>query len=448
MLARHLLSVPDNRRDIPALIYGDFTATYGDLARVARELVARWRGIDGLRVGLAIEAPDEYLPAVIALASLRCHAFLAGRRDAETLDRLGSDLRWDITIHGLRDEVRTVRAGAIPDSDAGERVTLLTSGTTGDSKAVNHTWSTLAAPVRRDERYASSRWLCAYPLNLYAGTQLMLQALLNWATLVVPASLDPEVVARTICDRAVTHAGGTPTFWRQLLLFAPRAVLASCRLEQITMGGEPVNQGLLDQLSALFPGTRLVHIYASTELGRLFSVADRREGFPAQFLDQPPEPYLALRVIGDELYARSGNAMLGYDRGGPPSGEAVGGLAESGWIATGDIVERQGDRILFRGRKSDIINVGGRKVVPARVEAALRDVPGVADLRVYGKSSSVVGQIVAADIVLEAGQIPAEVTDNLNRAARDRLAPPEVPRLVRIVKAIAHTKALKVRRSE
>ena len=76
------------------------------------------------------------------------------------------------------------------------------------------------------------------------------------------------------------HSSGTPTFWRQLLLFAPDDELSACRLEQITMGGEAVTQGLLDQLSGLFPQTRLVHIYASTELGRLFSVTDKRAGFP------------------------------------------------------------------------------------------------------------------------------------------------------------------------
>ena len=40
--------------------------------------------------------------------------------------------------------------------------------------------------------------MCAYPLNLYAGTQVMLQALLNWSTLVMPPSLDPTIVARTM----------------------------------------------------------------------------------------------------------------------------------------------------------------------------------------------------------------------------------------------------------
>src|SRR6185437_15562371 len=99
-------------------------------------------------------------------------------------------------------------------------VTILTSGTTGAPKAANHTWTTLAAPVRRDDRYLDTRWLAVYPLHLYAGTQVLLQALLNDAVLAVPASRDPAQAARTLRDAGVTHASATPTFWRQLLLFA------------------------------------------------------------------------------------------------------------------------------------------------------------------------------------------------------------------------------------
>jgi len=442
VLAGHLQSLPPDRRNAPALLYGSLTLTYGELARQAEELAARWRALAGLRVGLALDDPARYLPAVVALDSLHCHAYLAGRRDASTLEQLAHDLRWDAVIDDLTATVQPRSArpatGAAP---TGGRVTLLTSGTTGGPKAANHSWSTLAAPVRRDPRYADTRWLCAYPLNLYAGTQVMLQALLNWATLVIPESLDPATVVQAMRDHAVTHAGGTPTFWRQLLLFAPRDVLAACPLQQLTMGGEAATQGLLDQLGALFPAARLVHIYASTELGRLFSVADRREGFPAAFLEKSPEAGIELRIDEDELFARSVNAMLGYEG-------AAAGPADAGWMATGDLVERQGDRILFRGRKSDLINVGGRKVLPARVESVLREVPGVADVRVYGKGSSLAGQIVAADIVLAPGSDRSKVLATINSTARERLGQAEIPRLVRVVDAIAHSSALKVTRRE
>jgi acyl-CoA synthetase (AMP-forming)/AMP-acid ligase II len=273
----------------------------------------------------------------------------------------------------------------------------------------------------------------------------MLQALLNWTTLVTLRSFDPEIVAHAMKQAGVTHASGTPTFWRRLILFAPRDILSACPLEQITMGGEPATQGLLDQLATVFPNTRLIHIYASTELGRLFAVSDRHEGFPARFLEKGPEKGIELRIRDDELFARSSNAMLGYEES---TADKRTPSDQDGWIATGDIVELSGDRVLFRGRKTDVINVGGRKVLPARVESVLRSAPGVGDVRVYGKRSSLVGQLVAADVVLLPGSREQEVRNDISQLARARLADHEIPRVLRVVDSLAHNEAMKVVRSE
>ena len=451
MLAEYFQRVPAERGESPALIVGDAVVTYAGLSTRVQELVARWRSCSGLRVGLALNDPIEYVPAAAALEALRCHVFLAGRRSPKEIMELADRLQWNVIVWNLVDSPQFRIAPTVP-ADIGSLkegiVTLLTSGTTGRPKAANHSWTTLASPVRRDPRYAWIRWMCAYPLNLYAGTQVMLQALLNWSTLVIPTSLDPKVVAQTMRTANVTHASGTPTFWRQLLLFAPHDELSACKLEQITMGGETATQGLLDQLAALFPHTRLVHIYASTELGRLFSVTDKREGFPAEWLDRPPEKGIELRIVDGELVARSHNAMLGYDRRATGDSDQPTVVAPGGWVETGDLVERHGDRVVFRGRKTDVINVGGRKVIPATVEMVLREATGVGDVRVYGKGSSLVGQLVAADIVLTQGSNESDVRGEIHRIARGRLALHEVPRLLRVVESIAHNGAMKVVRSE
>lgn len=451
MLAEHLLGVPPDRCDAAALIVGDRVMTYARLGTLVHDLLCRWQSLAGLRVGLALTEPTEFVPAVAALEALHCHVFLTGRRSPKEIMELADRLHWNVIVWNLDDSPQIHSAPAILagiGSLSEGVVTILTSGTTGRPKAANHTWTTLASPVRRDPRYARNRWMCAYPLSLYAGTQVMLQALLNWSTLVMPSSLDPTTVAQTMRTTAVTHASGTPTFWRQLLLFSPHDELSACRLEQITMGGEAVTQGLLDQLSGLFPQTRLVHIYASTELGRLFSVTDKREGFPAEWLEYPQEEGVELRIVDGELVARSYNAMIGYERRATSDPDQPTAVPLDGWVATGDLVERHGDRVLFQGRKTDVINVGGRKVMPATVETVLREATGVGDVRVYGKSSSLVGQLVAADIVLARGSDERAVRGEINRIARGRLAQHEVPRLLRVVESIAQNGAMKVVRSE
>jgi acyl-CoA synthetase (AMP-forming)/AMP-acid ligase II len=277
---------------------------------------------------------------------------------------------------------------------------------------------------------------------LYAGIQVLLQSVINRSTVVIPTSLDPQGICRALKEHGVTHASGTPTFWRQLLLFGPREVLTTCELSQITLGGEAVTQELLDNLRLMFPRTRIVHIYASTELGRIFSVTDGKEGFPANFLETPPEDGVALRIIDGELVARGRNAMISYDRHKPLDQQA------EGWMATGDLVEVSGDRVIFKGRKSDVINVGGRKVSPLKVEGTLRGLPGILDVRVYGKKNSLTGQLVAADVVVGPGVCEATIGAELRQAASRTLQSHEVPRIIRVVQKMAFNEGLKIVRSE
>lgn len=172
-------------------------------------------------------------------------------------------------------------------------------------------------------------------------------------------------------------------------------------------------------------------MYATTELGEVFRVADGMSGFPADWMGKslPGGVHLSTRRDSELL------AQLSRD------------TAEFG---TGDLVERRGDRFEFTGRRSDVIVVGGAKVLPDRVEDVLRGVEGVADTRVYGLPSGITGELVAAEVVLSE-TLPVGITPDGVRAAaltacRTALDPHAVPRIVDIVKRIATTSAGKVSR--
>ncbi|NIM01221.1 MAG: AMP-binding protein [Acidobacteria bacterium] len=412
-----------------AVIHAGRRTTYGELTALRRRYESQEALRSGARIGVAIRDPASWIAALGALDSAGANALLLGARDSDELVVLRSTLNLDDL---WQTSTPPEQAGETAPSERPGTVTLLTSGTTGEPKTIEHSWETLARPVRHGEGQEDARWLCAYPLRLYAGTQVMLQALVNGATLVIPEAPDPATVANLIVEAGVTHASGTPTFWRQLCLFGGRRSLARSELQQITLGGEAVPQDLLEALRKTVPSARIVHIYASTELGRLFSVTDGREGFPAEYLDAVPGGRVELEIRDGELFARSANAMIGGED----------------WTATGDLVQRVSGRVVFRGRRTDIINVGGSKVSPLRVEAALRQVEGVADLRIYSKSSSLAGQLVACDLVAEPAADPEEVKARLLKHARASLSAPEQPRIVRLVERIDSTAALKVARGE
>jgi len=271
----------------------------------------------------------------------------------------------------------------------------------------------------------------------------MLQCFVDRGTLAVPdLEMDPPSITQFMSTTGVQFVSATPSYWRRLLIFSDPHLLKSIPLAQITLGGEVVDQPTLDKLKQYFPKSRLVHIYATTELGRCFSVSDGLTGFPASYLSTVLHDGVELKVQESELLVRSPNAMRMYD---PYSSHQA---PAADWFATGDLVEIKGDRVQFVGRKSDMINVAGSKVYPAEVERVIRTIPGVSDVRVFGKASSVAGELVACEIVPENGQEPGPLKEAVIQICRSKLASHQQPRFIKFVDRIDLSLAGKAIRSK
>lgn len=298
------------------------------------------------------------------------------------------------------------------------RVLLLeTSGTTGTPKRIPRLFDAILAGIDVPRGGNGGRWLLTYDACGFAGLQVLLTAMAGGGTLLADPAADAAGLVRLATAQRATHISATPSFWRLLLLSG-----AVPPLQRITLGGEAVDQALLDTLAHRFPGVPIRCIYASTELGRLFTVADGREGFPAAWLNASPGRY-SFRIQNDTLHADIG----------------------SGWHDTGDVVEIVDDRVLFRGRKDMVVNVGGSKVNPALAEARILLLPGVTDAVVYGIANPITGAILAADIVAP------EWTGNdawrsLVAGAVADLPAPARPRRLRLLETLPLSAAGKKRR--
>jgi len=443
------------RPDAPALriawLGTDRSATWGELGHLARERVGRLEALARQRVGVVVEVAADCLATVSALDKLDCDVFLLdGQAGREAQYALAAQLRLAALVRrgtAASDIEGGVSVEALADALPGSgqsTLTILTSGTSDKPKAVRHTWASLSRPVRKTVRAEGPVWLLSYRLHLYAGLQVVLQCLLNGGTLVIPAAGAPaDDVARLLVTARVEFASATPSYWRRLLLFADPGTLRQASLQQITIGGEAVDQQVLNLLHQQFPGVRLVHIYATSELGRCFSVADGKAGFPACFLDQPSADGVELKIEAGELWVRSMNAMSGYDPLLSPSQVSL-----TSWFATGDLVERRGDRIYFLGRRTDIINVGGQKVHPLEVESVIRAGADVMDARVFPHPSSIVGQVVACEVVGRPGSDPQTVELGVRRRCLANLNAHQRPRLISIVRRIETSAADKVVRRQ
>lgn len=302
------------------------------------------------------------------------------------------------------------------------KIILTTSGSTGSPKGVVRDWTSLLAGISIIEKGGAAAWLLTYDFASFAGMQVILHALLNGAQLIDPG----EDILAAVRNSLVTHISATPSFWRKLLLQLRNGAKDMPNLSHITLGGEAIPQELLDRLSKVFPHIPITQIYASTEMGACFYVRDKKAGLPIKTLKESGA--IQAKVVNEELFIRSKRAMENY------AGQSNVSEELDGWFPTGDMVKVTSDRIYFVGRKQAIINVGGFKVYPYEVEEIIHRVPGVLHVRVSSEKSSVLGELVRADIEIIAKADKAKIEKQIAAICQKELARPKIPRIVSISK--------------
>lgn len=302
------------------------------------------------------------------------------------------------------------------------RITVLTSGTTGPPKLVEHTLASLATLAGAD--LPPRRWLCPYSAGTYAWYQLAVLGLTVPNQTIVPADVDePGEWVELAAAARLDAVSATPTFWRRTLLHVDSTALRRLQLRQVTLGGERADQGLLDRLRDCLPTARITHIYASTEAGACFAVHDGLAGFPADWLGRPLANGVRLRIEDGRLWVSS-----------PFS------AASDEWLDTGDAVQRREDRVEIVARADDaFINVGGTKVDARAVEAVLSEHPAVLWCQVRGHDSAFTGQIVVAKVLSDPRTPVGEA--ELRQFAAVRLPESARPRIIEFVADVPVTQA-------
>jgi acyl-coenzyme A synthetase/AMP-(fatty) acid ligase len=418
--------------------------TSGDLTDAIVACRKRLEGFDARRVALELSDTVSALTWMIALDGVAELVFLVpvSLRDSEDYEplkkRFQPSLIIDDTLADKVDEERAERASGSSDH-VPTRWVLATSGTTGVPKLIEHSTNSLTKTCKADiNRGKDFIWGLVYEPFRFAGLQVVLQALASGSRLVFCNQIaDITGQAAFLRENNVNALSATPTYWRKLLM---SGVLKGHLFRQITLGGEPADQPILNALKAAFPDARIAHIYASTEVGVGFSVTDGLVGFPRRYLEND--------VGGNQLrIGESGTLLIKPDKHAPSFDEASLGHSD-GFIDSGDLVERRGERVLFLGRDSGAINVGGNKVIPEEVEAVIREVDRVGEVLVKPQGSGLMGQLVAAEIQPKSPDADkAALKKEIMAHCRTRLDKYKVPALIRFVAEIKHKPTGKISRT-
>ncbi|MFN7054676.1 class I adenylate-forming enzyme family protein [Hyphomonas sp.] len=409
----------------PVIASADRILTRGDLAQASETLAAGIAAAGISRIMVHSDDPLHILRAVDAASRTGADLIIAHTNlPAAHIDTVIASFGVQMII-SAEDRV----TGLPPTEEGRGRVFMMTSGTTGAPKIAAHSLDALMSRARAAMGPGSkgAKWLLTYQPTGFAGIQVQLTAVAGRGLIVAPEARTPAGFLEAAKANGVNQISATPTFWRAFLMVVRPGDLA---LRQVTLGGEAADQATLDRIRKAFPDARVTHIYASTEAGVVFSVHDGLEGFPAEWLDTDNRG-VSLRVRDGLLQIRTPNAMKGY------VSNTAQPLLDDGWLSTADRVEIRGNRAYILGRDDSTINVAGSKVYPLMIEQFLLSQPGVLEARVYGVTNPISGQLVAADLVLDPAVDPAATRSAVLAAAREHLAQYQVPRVVKVVDAIA-----------
>lgn len=302
---------------------------------------------------------------------------------------------------------------------------LPTSGTTGLPKFVPHSLSTLTRTTKKSKK--SFIWGALYSIKRMAGIQVFLQAISsqNSKILIPDSSLGIDSKLDLFISHNVNCLSATPSMWRKILMNKKHMLM---NLENITLGGEMSDQNILNKLKEAYPMARIRHIYATTEAGVIFSITDNKEGFPKSFINEKnrqPElkiskkSTLLVKLNSASKKYKITNTSIAY---------------ENNYIDTGDLVEIVGDRVLFRGRESGKINVGGNLVSPEKIENIIMMNEKIIMCKVIPKVSSIIGNILFCEIVLGSNVLDSKkFIEGLKIKLKKDLNDYEIPSLIRAV---------------
>lgn len=351
-----------------------------------------------------------------------------------------------------------VEVPAVPAGSAGEVAYLLATGASTGVPRI----SARPGPLRHDPALTPSlairqtgwrtgqRQLIVGPLYHAAPFTSFVDALLDENTVVLQPFFSPQWTVELIERHAVEWVQLTPTHMREIL-----------------RNGEP-DPGRLGSLRAVLHTAarcdadtkrRWIGLLGSE---RVFELYGATEGIGVTL------------ARGDEWLARPGTVGRGVltqirvldDGGVPVPPGAVGTVfmrtprrvsradyvtgqsirtTPDGFATVGDRGRLDGDGYLFLApRDHDTINVGGEKVDPDEVEAALREHPAVLDAVVVAVPHEALGSVVGAHVVLrpEVAVRRAELAAHCGR----RLAGYKIPKHFTFVDQVPRSAAGKIQR--
>jgi len=484
--------------DTHAIYYGDRTITFGELNRRANRF-ANLLEDHGVKVGDRVSLLFTNMPTFVVtyLGAMKRGAIpfpintrFEGKEIRSVIDEGGASvhvqsdefdgsLEYVINSETV-DAVFTtdsdpVRSEAIPFEQAMQSYAptyrsvercledtadlMFTSGTTGRSKGVVHTYRNVLAVTTgltsRFELTRNDRLLVLSPVFHVSGGKLMLASLAIGCPMILLDGWSVERFLSTIERHRATFTHLITTVAVDIAKTDPKTLnqydTSSFRVALV--GGGSASERMFSTFEEHVGGV-LCEGYGLTESEGCVSFnppGERRKlgsnGLPhrswcdVKIVDPETREERASGESGEILIKGDVVAPRYYDR--PDLTESA---FEDGWLSTGDLGHRDREGYMyFSGRLDDQIKTGGENVYPAEVESVLLQMDEISDIAVVGTPDERWGEKIRAAVIRQSESLSGDDIVAFCRAS-DSLANFKRPREITFVDSIPQLETQKVDR--
>jgi feruloyl-CoA synthase len=416
------VAVPVNTRSVPAEASGILAHAEVRALIAAPDLLDAWeaRGTTG---GAGAAGPP--IPLIIEVGDAPAHHPAGGRMAWDAFLKLGNGVPVPLPVG--EDDLADI---------------VYTSGTTGRPKGVVVRHGNASLIPTGVPAWNGSGWLSCSPLFTFAGLAAVDNPMKLGMTALYLPRFDAQTWLEVVAERRPAMVFLVPAMV-ELLLAHPgfqTADLSSIGL--CAIGSAPLAPATQRRLAERMPAAAVSNAYGMTEAGPAYTVLPREEAAARSGSVGRPLPPAEFFTVGDdgerlgpdqvgELVIRLPGRHREYYR--DPDATAAAWRPDG--LHTGDLARIDADGYVYVvGRAKEVIIRGGHNVHTADVEAVLYEHPAVAEAVVAGVDHPILGEDVAAWVVLrpDAGEV-ADVVDGIARLAAERLSDYKVPRRITVV---------------
>lgn len=279
---------------------------------------------------------------------------------------------------------------------------------------------------------------------------------------VITAETQPDSLLALIQKEKITTFLTVPSILQRIVAYPQLDAFDLTSLRVIGYAGSFMPVKIVRRLQELFPGVQLHNFFGLTETVSATHVLGGDASLQRPDSIGRPLPFVFPLIVdengtecaddqvGELLFARE-NVISGYWGKPGKLEEALVELNGRVWFRTGDLAARDHEGFYFiKGRKKDMIIVGGENVFAAEVEAALMLLENVREAAVIGIPATGVreslGEMIKAFIVPEKD---AALTENdIRRHCRKTLPSYKIPHVIQFIEALPRNPAGKVQKNE